>query len=159
MKLGRVCAVVVLCIAMACGAPVTRAQPRGAPQRVFACSLGRKSLIVTAAGPRLTYSFGTAAHIELRIVASAKRGNVFYRSDIYDSPEQQLRFVAGPYSYVVYSLDGDPRKDAKAASGLVVTKDGKRVADMSCSGYAGFDAHFDYSALPQDTESYSAMAL
>jgi hypothetical protein len=159
MNLGRVCALVLLCIAMACGAPVVRAQPRGAAQRVFACSLGRKSVSVTAAGPRLTYSFGTAAHTELRIVASAKRGNVFYRADIYDSPEQQLRFVAGPYSYVLYSLEGNPRKDAKASAGLVVTKDGKRVADMSCSGYAEFGAHFDYSALPQDTESYSAMGL
>ena len=133
MKLVTACALVPLCIVMACGAPTARAHPQDAPQRVFACSLGRKSVPVTAAGPQLTYSFGTAARTELHIVASAKRGNVFYRSDIYASPEQQLRFVAGPYSYIVYSMDGDPRKDAKAISGLLVAKDGKRVADMPCS--------------------------
>ncbi len=114
---------------------------------------------MAAAGPQLTYSFGIAAHTELRIVVSAKLGNVFYRTDLYDSPEEQLRFVAGPYSYVLYSLEGDPRKDAKASAGLVVTKDGKKVADMPCSGYAEFGVHFEYAALPQDTESYSAMAL
>ena len=57
------------------------------------------------------------------------------------------------------SLEGDPRKDAKASAGLVVTKGGKKVADMPCSGYAEFGVHFDYAALPQDTECYSAMAL
>ena len=67
--------------------------------------------------------------------------------------------MAGPYSYIVYSMDGDPRKDAKAISGLLVAKDGKRVADMPCSPHAEFGVGFDYSALPQDTESNSAMAL
>ena len=135
VKLGTACALVPLIIAVACGATPVRAQPRGVPQRVFACSLGRKSVTVTAAGSKLIYSFGTPAHTELQVVASAKRGNVFYRWDIYDSPEQQLRFVAGPYSYI------------------------RRVVDMPCSPDAEFGAGFDYSTLPEDTESNSAMAL
>ena len=159
MKLVTICALVTLCIAAACGATVVRAQPQGAPQRVFVCSLGRKSVTVTAAGSQLTYSFGTATHTELRIVANAKRGDVFYRSDIYDSPEQQLRFLAGAYSYILYSMDGNPRKDVKAVSGLLVAKDGKRVVDMPCAPYEQFGVGFDYSALPQDTGSNSAMAL
>ena len=158
MKLGTACALVPLAIAAACGATVVHAQPREASQRVFACSLGGKSAIVTLAGRQLTYTFGTAAHTELRIVASAGRGNVFYFGDVYDSPEQQLRFVAGRYSYVVYSLEGNPRKGAKALSGLLVVRDGKRVADMSCNPHAEFVGGFDlFPTLPQDTESNSAM--
>ena len=68
-----------------------------------------------------------------------------------------MRFVAGPYSYTIYSMEGNARTDARAVSGLVVTKGNKRLADMPCTSYAEFGADFDYASLPEDTKENSAM--
>ncbi|RYY07217.1 MAG: hypothetical protein EON55_21900, partial [Alphaproteobacteria bacterium] len=121
-----------------------RAEPGTASHRVFACALGAKSVSVTASGNQLVYSFGTAAHTELRVVASASRKNVFFRTDRYAGPQQQLRFVNGAYSYIVYSMAGNAETEAQSVSGLVVTKDGKKVADMPCSTYSELGGGFDY---------------
>ena len=92
MGLGIAGAVLASVTAMAAAA---KAQPAGAPHQVFACALGSKSVSVTASGDQLTYTFGTPARTELRIVGSASRRNLFFRADRYAGPEQQLRFVAG----------------------------------------------------------------
>ena len=149
-----VCATMVSATVMAAAAT---AQPASASHNVFACALGGKSVSVTAAGNQLTYSFGTREHTELRIVASASRGNVFFFSGYYAGLEQQLRFVAGPYSYTVYSAGGNAKTGSHPIAGLVVTKDGKQVADLPCSTYAELDGSFNYGSLPQDTEDHSAM--
>ena len=154
MKFSAATATALSTIAMA-GA--LRAQPGPTPNRVFACSLGAKSVSVTASGDQLTYSFGTVAHTELRIVASASRKNVFFRTDRYAGPQQQLRFVNGDYSYIVYSMAGNAETEAQSVSRLVVTRNGKRIADMPCSIYSEFGVGFDYGTLPRDTESDSAM--
>jgi hypothetical protein len=128
-----------------------------APQPVFACSLGKKSVSVTAQGDQLTYTFGTKAKTEMSIVGSADQKNVLYRQARYAGMEHQLRFVNGDYSYIVYNMEGNGRSGASASSGLVVMKGTETVADMHCAHYAEFGLGFDLSSLPEDTDDYSAM--
>jgi hypothetical protein len=129
----------------------------GAPQKVFACSLGKKAVSVTAVGSILTYRFGTPAKAEMTIVGSAALGNIFYRTDRYASTEYQLRFTNGPYSYIVYSMGPNASTGTMPVSGLVVMKGKRRIADMACVRQAGFSTAFDLDALPEDDEAYSAM--
>jgi hypothetical protein len=155
MKTGRNCALLIAS-ALCCTIPPALAQPT-APQRVFACALGKKSVSVTAEGDRLTYTFGTAAKTEMSIVGSAALKNVWYREARYAGMEHQLRFVNGDYSYIVYNMEGNGRSGASASSGLVVMKGKETVADMPCAHYAEFGLSFDLRALPEDTDDYSAM--
>ncbi len=138
-------------------APSTAEAKAGTPKKLFACSLGKKSVSVTAVGSRLTYQFGTPAKVEMAIIGSAGQGNVFYRSDRYAGMEYQIRFANGSYSYIVYSIEGNGRTGAAVSSGLVVMKGTKTIADMPCLRYTEFGASFDYNALPQDDEAHSAM--
>lgn len=133
------------------------AQSAEAPQPVFACSLGKKSVSVIAVGHELIYKFGTSTKTEMSIVGSAHQRNVLYREDRYAGMEHQLRFVSGDYSYIVYNMEGNSQTGAKAISGLTVMKGNKAVADMSCTHYAEFGIGFDYGSLPEDTANYSAM--
>ena len=151
-------ATVVALIAFAgLAAPSTAQAQAGTPKKLFACSLGKKSVSVTAVGSRLSYQFGAPAKAEMAIIGSAGQGNVFYRSDRYAGMEYQIRFVNGPYSYIVYSMEGNGRTGAAASSGLMVMKGTKTIADMPCLHYTEFAASFNYGKLPQDDESHSAM--
>lgn len=127
------------------------------PQSVFTCSLGKKTVSVTATGSQLFYKFGTPFNVEMSIVASAQRDNVFYREARYAGLEQQLRFLNGHYSYIVYDMEGNAETGVSPMSGLVVMRGTTVIADMSCRHYAEFGPGFDYDSLPQDTEQYSAM--
>jgi hypothetical protein len=159
MKFNKGCAAVIVGAAMmGCLTFPVRAQPGGVPQPVFACSLGKKSVFVTAVGNQLIYKFGTPTNTDMSIIGSADRKNVLYRADRYAGMEYQLRFVNGPYSYIVYNMEGNGNTGARAVSGLLVMKDTKTVARMSCTRYAEFSANFDYSSLPEDSEDYSAMS-
>ncbi|WP_056610778.1 hypothetical protein [Sphingomonas sp. Root241] len=133
------------------------AQGQAGASKVFACSLGKKFVSVTAVGSTLTYRFGTPAKVEMAIIGSAARGNIFYRTDRYASAQYQLRFANGPYSYIVYSMGGNDRTGTKPVSGLVVMKGARRISDMSCVRQAEFSTAFDLNALPKDAEAYSAM--
>ena len=156
MKVGPVIAAV---ITGACcyGANAAWAQSPARAQRVFACSLGKKSVSVTAVGAELTYKFGAPGKTEISIVGSIARGNVFHRENRYAGMEHQLRFVSGEYSYIVYNMEGNARAGASALSGLAVMEGAKVVADMQCTRYAEFGVGFDVQSLPQDGEEHSAM--
>ena len=74
------------------------------PEPVFECSFGAKQLTVTLQGDALVYRYGTKKKAELRIVADAASGRVFYNRRLYPRAESQtLRFVNGDTSYIVYA--------------------------------------------------------
>lgn len=137
-------------------APVS-AQPLKRRQPVFACSLGRKSVSVTRLGEKLTYTFGTSNHTEISITGSALQGNLYHWSGLYAGPEQQLRFVNGQYSYIVYNMAGNSNTDTMAISGLSVIKGDNLILDVSCKHYASFGGGIDVMRLPEDADRYSAM--
>lgn len=133
------------------------ARPTGVPTSVFACSLGRKSVSVTAVGDQLIYRFGTPSQTEISIIGRVDRKNVLYRADRYSSMEYQLRFLSGPYSYIVYSMGGNASTGTSSVSGLLVMKGNTRISDMSCTHFANLRNDLLPSSLPEDTEQYSAM--
>jgi hypothetical protein len=151
----RIAVIALVTVASLTAPTLVRAQ--AGASKVFACSLGNKSVSVTAAGSTLTYRFGTAAKAEMTIIGSAALGNIFYRSDRYASMEYQLRFANGTYSYIVYSMGANASTGTRPVSGLVVMKGKTRIADMSCVRQAAFSTAFDLNALAEDTEAYSAM--
>ncbi len=57
--------------------------PAPLPGPVFECSFGAKELRVTQEKGALVYRYGTKAKAELRIVADAKSGRVFYHRTLY----------------------------------------------------------------------------
>lgn len=117
MTLGTTCAAVLAGSAMVgCVVSLAGAKPTDPPRRLSACSPGGKSVSLTAVGDQLIYAFGTPSRMEMSIVASAVRKNVLYRADRHAGMEHQLRFVNGPYSYVVYSMDGNVRTGATPVS-------------------------------------------
>lgn len=133
------------------------AQAAGTPRDVFHCSVGQKSVAVTAVGNRLTYHYGTPQKEELSIIGDPGAGNVFWMSQRMAGMEYQLRFKNGPYSYIIYSAEGNARSGASSVSGLVIMKGSKQIGDESCSRFAEFDQAFDFGGLPQDTDQFSAM--
>ena len=160
MRLGqRVVTVLLTAAAAGCIPPPGGARSAERPRRVFACSLGRKSVSVTSLGHRLTYTFGTPGHTEISITGSAGQGNVLHYGARYAGLEDQVRFVSGQYSYVAYSMEGNSSTDSSPVSGLIVLKGDKVAADMPCTRYAEFSGDFDLDWLPADTEQYSAMSV
>lgn len=155
-KLCQTAAATLILFAVSVG-PSTVYAKAGTQEKLFACSLGRKLISVTAVGSRLTYHFGTSAKEEMVIVGTPGQGNVFYRSDLYTGMEYQIRFAKGLYSYVVYSMEGNDRTGMAATSGLTVMKGAKSIADMPCRRHTTFNTNFDYHTLPQDDEDHSAM--
>ena len=145
--------------ATACIAPLAGVQSAEVPQRVFACSLGRKSVSVTSTGDHLTYSFGTPRKTEISITARPGQGNVLHWENRYASTEYQLRFVSGNYGYIVYSMGANDMTGSAAVSGLVVVEGKKSVADMSCNRFSELDLASRYNWLREDTEEYSAMSV
>ena len=133
------------------GAPVTNTP-------VFSCSLGQKQVSIHAVGDQLVYRFGTKAKAELTIVGSAARRNLYFRTDRYASIENQLRFVNGRFSYIVFSVGGNPSVGAQPVSGLTVMNGTKRVSELTCRRWTELDTtKFDASRLPEDGEEYSAL--
>jgi len=158
MKPGKKCAVAITGAAViGCTAYPVRAQSVGMPQRVFACSLGKKSVSVTAVGNQLIYKFGTPTNTEMSIIGSAGQRDVLYRAERYASMEYQLRFLSGQYSYIIYNMGGNSTTGAASVSGLTVKKGNKVINEMSCRHYTEFSTGFDFEWLPEDTEEYSAM--
>jgi hypothetical protein len=146
----KVCGVAIA-VAAAIACVVAPVQAQAAPLSVFACSLGKKTVSVTAEGNQLTYVFGTPGHPDISIVGRSDKKNVLYREDRYAGMEHQLRFVNGDYSYMVYNMEGNGNTGVKPVSGLIVMKGSKTIADMSCTHYAEFATGFNYESLPQDT--------
>ncbi len=157
MKLTPKIAVVAVFMSANLTVPAAAQVQAAAPKKLFSCSLGKKIAEITAVDGEMTYQVRTSAKVEIAITGSAARGNLFYRSDRYAGMEYQVRFVSGPYSYIVYSMEGNGHTGAHPVSGVVVMKGKERIADMSCFPHAEFSTAFDFDRLPEDDEAYSAM--
>ena len=158
MKISKKCVVVIAGLAsMECITPLVGADSAGLSNRIFACSLGKKSVSVTAVGKQLTYKFGTPTNTEISIIGSAGEKNVLYREDRYAGMEHQLRFVNGRYSYVVYNMEGNRMTGVSPISGLIIKDGTKTIGYMACVHYSEFSIGFDYTSILEDTEDYSAM--
>jgi hypothetical protein len=112
------------------------AQQPGRAETLFACTLdGGKRVRVTRQGDRLTYRFGTARRAELTIVGSPSAGNLFAATALHGGSTYytQLRFVRGQHSYIVYAMEGGRITDSAGSSGLIVFRDGRRIAQRNCA--------------------------
>jgi hypothetical protein len=130
------------------------AQPTGPASTLFACALpGGKTVRVTARGDRITYRFGTPRRPELTIVGSAADGNLFATTRLHGGPTYftQLRFVSGEYSYVVHSIPRSRILDNRAYSGVMVFRNGRRIADHPCRRWTAL-SFADITEMPEDRE-------
>jgi hypothetical protein len=133
------------------------AQSAGTPQPIFSCMVGKKAVSVSSVGNQLIYRFGTLAKPEMSIIGDARSGNVLWMTQRYAGIEQQLRFKNGEYSYALYSMEGNGRTGVNPVSGLVVFHGTKSIADIPCLKYTEFTGDFDFSTLPEDSDTYTAM--
>ena len=145
-----------LLLTLAClsGHPPAQARPDGNPNFAFFCSLGRHTVSVATERSRLVYRFKSRRGIEQTIVQDAPSANVFYRIQFWStSAAQQLRFVNGPASYVVYNFfraaDYGGRGFADQ-SGLLVLRNGRVVARHKCKSGGRFDEDHQLDRLPAD---------
>ena len=144
-------------VALAALGPASTGDAAGISTTIFACSIGEKTVSVTAADGRLTYHYGTGLKDEMTIIGTPTSGNVFQMSQRFAGMEYQLRFTNGEYSYIVYDSEGNGRVGAAASSGLVVTRDTKHISDRSCARFTEFTVSLDSFGIPEDTDTYSAM--
>jgi hypothetical protein len=151
----RIAIVLLTAVALTSPAAARRVEP---VKTVFSCTVrGGAVVSITARGDSLTYRYGTPRRAELTITASPHSGNIRRLQQRYVGPEEQIRFIKGEYSYIVYSMGADP-KLANSVSGLVVMRGTRRIADRPCTRYSEFKAGFDLlERLPQDSESWTAM--
>lgn len=123
---------------------------------VFSCRLsGGKSVTVTQDGGRFLYRYGTAGKTELTIAGTARNGRIFQRASSHGGVTvSELRFVSGPYSYIVHSFPRSDIVDNDPSSGLMVFRGGKMIMDRSCSPWAAIAFRdFEYpSELPDNPE-------
>lgn len=130
-------------------------------ETAFQCDLRNgKNVRVTVAGDRLTYRYGTARRAELTLSGTPRSGNVFHFSERYFNILHQVRFQSGSHSYIVYSLPGSTRADARGSFGVTVLRNGRRISDTQCRRETEFQAGFElFQSLPQDQDRYNVMAL
>lgn len=132
-----------------------------APRTIFSCILdNNRTVRVTAAGRRLTYSYGMPRRAELTIVGSARAGNVYWMTQRYAGLQYQLRFARGAYSYVLFSMDANAMSQSSDVSGLVVMRRTARVSHGSCKKHERFRWSSSRGlpvGLPEDDEAFSAM--
>lgn len=129
----------------------------GAPvHTIFSCRLpGGKNVTVTGSAGRFVYRYGTARRPELTIVGTAASRNVFKQVAVHGGDwDIQLRFVKGPYSYIVHSFPRNDIVDNVATSGLIVFRGGKRILDRNCAPWAAIslDDPEDLDAFPDIPE-------
>jgi hypothetical protein len=129
-------------------------------QTIFACNLGAKRAIVTIDSRGFVYRYGTAKKADLTIVENAGSANLHAYWGRYVSPLRQLRFTAGEYSYLLYTMAANERMDTNGTAGLMVLRGTKVLSDRQCKPWVEFTGGFErIDALPQDEEDWSAMAL
>lgn len=116
---------------------------------VFSCKLpGGKTVTVTGEGERFTYRYGTAKKAELVIVGTVAGRNITKRSALHGGGSlDDLRFVKGAYSYVVYGVPRNDIRDSDAVSGLTVFRGGNIVMERKCAPFAELTA--DLSEIPE----------
>lgn len=132
------------------------------PEAVFECSFGAKQLTVTQQGDALVYRYGTKAKAELRIVADAASGRVFYHRTLYARAEDQtLRFVNGDTSYIVYAYWSAPSmgmtKEGSTPEsyygGVHVYRGGTELSSRRCRSGGDMREWPIFKTLPQDEEN------
>jgi hypothetical protein len=139
---------------------VASAQP-GRAGSLFHCTLANgKNVSVTICGEQIIYRYGRGSRAELTLNGTPRSRNVFYGGGRYVSPQYQLRFQNGRYSYIVHTMEANPRMDSSGISGLVVMRDARTILDLSCRRWTGFTGSYELrDALPIDEdERYSAMS-
>ena len=130
------------------------AQQRGRTETLFACTLsGGKTVRVTRQGDRLTYRYGTNSRSELTILGSPAARNLFAATALHGGPSYytQLRFVRGPYSYIVYAMEGGRITDSAGSSGLIVFRNSRRIVERECARMTEL-SFASIGDLPEDSE-------
>jgi hypothetical protein len=144
----------VVATAVALVMPNHVAAQHGRSETVFACALhGGKTVRVTRQGDRFTYRFGTARVPELTIVGSPAARNMFAASALHGGATYytQLRFIQGAYSFVVYAMEGGRLTDSEEFSGLVVYRNGQKIAERACARMTAL-SFYTISELPKDAD-------
>ena len=133
------------------------AQTADAPEQIFACSFGARQVEVIREGATLVYLYGRRGRPVLVLRGSAVNGLVRYHSTLYPHGEDQtLRFLNGRYSYVIYNAFQTPdyrQEGAIDQSGLIVLRDGHRIARMDCRSGGDFIEREIFDHLPRDEEN------
>lgn len=134
-----------------------------APEPVFDCAIGARRLTVTQQGKALVYRYGTRQKAELRLVADAASGRLFYHRTLYARGEDQtLRFVNGDYSYIVYAhwtapsmgMTEEGGSPEVAYGGLIILKDGTQISSRRCNDEGGDMREWPiFKMLPVDEEN------
>lgn len=148
-------------LALALAAATTVALPGAASaETLFQCNLGNgKAVSVTSEGDRLAYRYGAPRRAELTLAGSARSGNVRFWQERYASILSQVRFTNGAYHYIVYSMGASEVAGSNAVSGIVVMRGTRTIARHACRRHAEFNGGSELlSGLPEDSETYSAMA-
>ncbi len=129
-------------------------------ETIFSCNLGAKRAVVTIDSRGFVYRYGTARKTDLTIVEKAGSANVHAYWGRYVSPLRQLRFTAGEYSYLLYTMAANERMDTRGTAGLMVLRGSKVISDRQCKPWVEFTGGYErIDALPQDDDDWSAMAL
>ncbi len=140
---------------------LTLSTPAALSGPVFECSFGAKELRITQEKGALVYRYGTKTGTELRIVADAKSGRVFYHRTLYPRGEDQtLRFVNGDYSYVVFahwtappSADIEFEIPAAQYGGLIVMRGDDVLSTRVCKEGGDMVEWPIFKTLPSDAEN------
>jgi hypothetical protein len=132
-----------------------------APQAVFTCRADSKRVVITQRGDRLTYSFGPPSRPEISLTGGPQ-GGVFYHRTMYNRGEDQtLRFVQGPWSYIVFNrwqapqqLSSDRIEPEYNVSGVLVMKGDQLVRRINCNNGSGNLTEWPiFKRLKQDEEN------
>jgi len=140
------------------GAPAP-AHAADASHPVFACSFKRGSVSVTVSGDQFTLRWKMPGKSDATVTGTAGAGTVLHWRDRYAGPEEQLRFVSGRQSYIVYSMAGNRQTEAQPVSGLSVLRDRTLQSDLYCTPHAEFTAALSGFPLLEDSPDYAAMGL
>jgi hypothetical protein len=144
---------VLLLVALGATSPATAVD---APERIFLCSFGARQVEVVRDGATLTYRFGRPGRPEMVLSGDAASGNVHYHRTLYPHGEDQtLRFQRGAYSYLVWNAFQTPdyrQEGAVDQSGLLILRNGRRIARMNCRSGGEFIEHEIFDTLPRDEE-------
>jgi hypothetical protein len=130
--------------------------PPPAPQTVFACHARHKRITITLVGDRLDYSFGLPGRRELGLSGGPGGGVFYHRESFARGEDQTLRFIGGPWSYLVFNRYEAPPPNQQMrrrtipehnVSGLLVMKGGAIVRRIDCDKDSG-DLH-EWAIFPR----------
>jgi hypothetical protein len=144
----------LLFLALALAPPAAAAET---PEQIFRCAVGARQIEVIRDGATLIYRFGRPGRPELVLRGDAASGNVFYHRTLYSHGEDQtLRFRRGATSYVIFNAFQTPdyrQEGAVDESGLLVLRNGRRIARMNCRSGGDFIERDIFDSLPRDEEN------